>query len=122
VGKADGFANAVSEEEARQLYDDFAVPASGKPLFQAATANLNPWTEAKVDTKNPDRGPLLIISGEQDDTVPWAIANASFQQQEHNPGVTEITEMKDRGHALTVDSGWREVADTALAFVKRFVT
>ena len=68
-----GFANAVSEEEAKQLHEDFAVPASGKSLFQAATANLNPWTEAKVDTKNPDRGPLLLISGERDHTVPWAI-------------------------------------------------
>jgi non-heme chloroperoxidase len=114
------FANAVSEEEARQLYEEFAVPAPGKPLFQAAAANLNPWTEAKVDTKNPERGPLLIISGEKDHTVPWAIANASFQQQESNQGVTEIVEMKGRGHALTIDSGWREVADTALAFVKRF--
>jgi non-heme chloroperoxidase len=115
-----GFANAVSEEEARQLYEEFAVPAPGKPLFQAAAANLNPWTEAKVDTKNPERGPLLIISGEKDHTVPWAITNASFQQQESNQGVTEIVEMKGRGHALTIDSGWREVADTALAFVKRF--
>jgi non-heme chloroperoxidase len=114
------FANAVSEEEATQLYEEFAVPAPGKPLFQAAVANLNPWTEAKVDTKNPERGPLLIISGEKDHTVPWAIANASFQQQEGNQGVTEIVEMKGRGHALTIDSGWREVADTALAFVKRF--
>jgi non-heme chloroperoxidase len=116
-----GFANAVSEEEARQLYEEFAVPASGKPLFQAAAANLNPWTEAKVDTKNPERGPLLIISGEQDHTVPWAIANASYQQQQENEGVTEIVEMKNRGHALTIDSGWPEVADTALTFVQRFV-
>ena len=116
-----GFANAVSEEEARQLYEEFAVPASGKPLFQAAAANLNPWTEAKVDTKNPERGPLLLISGEKDHTVPWAIANASYQQQQENEGVTEIVEMKNRGHALTIDSGWREVADTALAFVKRFI-
>jgi non-heme chloroperoxidase len=115
-----GFANAVSEDEAKQLYEEFAVPASGRPLFQAATANLNPWTEATVDTKDPDRGPLLIISGEKDHTVPWAIANASFKQQQDNPGVTEIVEIKGRGHALVVDSGWREVADTALAFVKRF--
>ena len=114
------FANAVSEAEAKDLYEQFAVPTPGKPLFQAAVANLNPWTEAKVDTKNPDRGPLLIISGEKDHTIPWAIANASFQQQQHNPGVTEITEMTGRGHALTIDSGWREVADTALDFVKRF--
>ena len=116
-----GFANAVSEDEAKQLYDAFAVPAPGAPLFQAATANLNPWTEAKVNSKNPDRGSLLIISGEKDNTVPWAIANASYNKQKRNEGMTEIVEMKNRGHALTIDSGWREVADTALAFVKRFV-
>jgi non-heme chloroperoxidase len=116
-----GFANAVSEEEAKELYETFAVPASGTPLFQAAAANLNPWTEAKVDTKNPERGPLLIISGEKDNTVPWAIANASFKQERKNSGVTEIVEMPNRGHALTIDSGWRKVADTALAFIRRFV-
>jgi pimeloyl-ACP methyl ester carboxylesterase len=113
------FANAVSQDEAKQLYETYAVPTSGKPLFQAAAANLNPWTQAKVDTENPDRGPLLIISGQKDNTVPWAIAHASYQQQEDNAGVTEIVEIKDRGHALTIDSGWREVADTALGFVKR---
>jgi non-heme chloroperoxidase len=116
-----GFANAVSEEEAKELYEKFAVPASGAPLFQAAAANLNPWTEAKVDHENPERGPLLIISGEKDHTVPWAIANASFKQQEKNGGVTEIVEMPNRGHALTIDSGWRLVADAALSFIRRFV-
>ncbi len=116
-----GFANAVSEEEARQLYEAYAVPASGAPLFQAATANFNPWTEARVDSDNPSRGPLLIISGEKDHTVPWSIANASFRQQKDNRGVTEIVEIPGRGHALTIDSGWREVADTALAFIRRFV-
>jgi non-heme chloroperoxidase len=116
-----GFANAVTEEEAKELYSTFAVPASGLPLFQAATANLNPWTEAKVDSKNRARGPLLIISGEKDNTVPWAIANASFKKQKRNKAVTEIVEIPDRGHALTIDSGWRKVADTALGFVKRFV-
>jgi pimeloyl-ACP methyl ester carboxylesterase len=116
-----GFANAVGEAEAKELYLTFAVPAAGAPLFQAATANLNPWTEVKVDTENPERGPLLIVSGEKDHTVPWAIANASFKQQQGNTGVTEIVEMPNRGHALTIDSGWREVADTALAFVRRFV-
>jgi pimeloyl-ACP methyl ester carboxylesterase len=116
------FANAVEEEEAAQLYETFAVPGSGAPIFQAAAANLNPWTEAKVDTDRPDRGPLLIISGERDHTVPWAIAHASYEQQRANPGVTEIVEMKNRGHSLTIDSGWHEVADTALTFVRRFVT
>ena len=114
------FANAVSEDEAKDLYNTFAVPASGVPLFQAATANLNPWTEAKVDTKNGDRGPLLIIDGAEDHVVPWAIAKASFKKQRRNKAVTEIVKIPNRGHALTIDSGWREVAETALAFVQRF--
>jgi pimeloyl-ACP methyl ester carboxylesterase len=117
-----GFANAVSEDEAHELYNTYAVPASGAPLFQAATANLNPWTEAKVNSKAKDRGPLLIISGENDNTVPWAIANASYKKQKRNQdNVTEITEKKGLGHALVIDHGWREVADTALQFVQRFV-
>jgi non-heme chloroperoxidase len=115
-----GFTNALDEEEAKALYEEFAVPGSGEPIFQAAAANLNPWTEAKVDSKNPDRGPLLIISGELDHTVPWAIANASYKREKRNQGVTEIVEMKGRGHSLVIDNGWREVAETALDFVKRF--
>jgi non-heme chloroperoxidase len=113
------FANAVSEAEAHELYATFAVPGSGVPLFQAASANLNPWTEVKVNTKNPDRGPLLIIDGEKDNTVPWAIANASYKRQKRNPGVTEIVQIPGRGHSLTIDHGWREVADTALTFVQK---
>jgi pimeloyl-ACP methyl ester carboxylesterase len=115
------FANAVGEQEAHELYDTYAVPGSGAPIFQAATANLNPWTEDQVNTTNPQRGPLLIISGEKDNTVPWAIASASFDRQNRNAGVTEIVEIKGRGHSLTIDAGWREVADTALQFVHRFV-
>jgi len=115
------FANAVNETEAMELYNTYAVPGSGAPLFQAATANLNPWTEAKVKTKNPESGPLLIIDGELDHTVPWAIANASYKKQKRNEGVTEIVKMAGRGHSLTIDHGWRDVADTALTFLERFV-
>jgi non-heme chloroperoxidase len=111
------FANAVDESEAHQLYEKYSVPGSGVPIFQVATENLNPWTEAQVDTENPERGPLLIISGEYDHTVPWAISHASYKQQERNPGVTEIHEIPDRGHSLTIDHGWRDVAETALAFI-----
>ncbi|HEY6191590.1 MAG TPA: alpha/beta hydrolase [Bacteroidota bacterium] len=113
------FANAVEENEAHQLYETYSVPGSGVTVFQAATANLNPWTEAQVDTGNPQRGPLLIVSGEYDHTVPWAIAHASYKQQEKNPGVTEIHEIPGRGHSLTIDHGWREVAETTLAFVAK---
>jgi pimeloyl-ACP methyl ester carboxylesterase len=114
------FANAVDEDEAKELYATFAVPASGAPLFEAATANILPWTEVKVE-ENPDRGPLLILSGEKDNTVPRAISEAAYKIQQRNPGVTEFVEMPGRGHALTIDHGWNEVASTALAFLKRFV-
>jgi non-heme chloroperoxidase len=115
-----GFANAVDEQEAKELYEEFSVPGPGEPIFQAAAANFNPWSEAKVDTRNPGRGPMLIISADSDHTVPWAIANASYKKEQRNEGVTEIVKMTGRGHALTIDKGWREVAETALAFVQRF--
>jgi non-heme chloroperoxidase len=116
-----GWANALGEDEAKQLYETYHVAAPGVALMQMANANVNPFTEARVDTKNPERGPLLIIDGEKDHTVPWAIANASYKRQARNEGVTEIKKIPNRGHSLTIDSGWREVADTALEFVKRFV-
>jgi pimeloyl-ACP methyl ester carboxylesterase len=116
-----GWANALDEEEARRLYDTFHVAGSGIALMQMGNANLNPWTEAKANTKNPDRGPLLIIDGEKDHTVPWAIANASYKRQKRNAAVTEIKQIPNRGHSLTIDHGWQEVAQTALDFVKRFV-
>jgi non-heme chloroperoxidase len=115
-----GWANALEEKEAKELYDTFHVAGSGISLVQMGNANLNPRTEAKVDTKNPGRGPLLIIDGEKDHTVPWAIANAAYKRQRRNPAVTEIVKMPNRGHSLTIDRGWREVAQTALDFVGRF--
>jgi pimeloyl-ACP methyl ester carboxylesterase len=115
------FANAVAEPEAKELYETYAVPAPGAPIFQAAAANLNPWTEVKVDSETDERGPMLVVSGEKDHTVPPAIAKASFKKQERNDDVTELASVPDRGHALTIDSGWREVAETALVFAQRFV-
>jgi pimeloyl-ACP methyl ester carboxylesterase len=116
-----GWANVLDEEEAKKLYETYHVAAPGVALMQMANANLNPRTEAKVDAKNPERGPLLILAGDKDHTVPWAIANASYKRQLRNEGVTEIEKVPNRGHALTIDGGWREVAEKALAFVKRFV-
>jgi non-heme chloroperoxidase len=115
-----GFANAVDEEQAKRLWETYSVPGPGEPLFQAAAANLNPWTEDKVDSKNPARGPLLIISGDSDHTVPWAIAHAAYEREQRNEAVTEIVKLENRGHSLTIDDGWREVAETVLAFLGRF--
>lgn len=120
-GGRGAFGNAIGTDEARQLHETYSVPGSGAMIFEAATANLSPWTEAKVDSRNPDRGPLLIVSADNDHTVPWSIANAGFKKQRRNDGVTEIVRVPDRGHSLTIDGRWREVADEALAFVKRFV-
>lgn len=115
------FANAVSEEEARDLYATYAVPAAGAPLFQAAVANFNPWTEVKVGTRNSQRGPLLITSGDRDHVVPWAICDATFKRQKANANVTEIVKIPNRGHGLTIDHGWFEVAQVALDFCRRFI-
>jgi pimeloyl-ACP methyl ester carboxylesterase len=115
------FANAVDEDEAKALYSEYAVPAPAEPLFQAVASNINPWTEIKVDTHSPNRGPLLITSGEKDHTVPWVLCNAAYELQSKNEAVTEIVKFPGRGHALTIDHGWQEVAETARAFARRFV-
>ena len=115
-----GWTNALDDDESERLYETYHVAAPGVALMQMANANLNPFTEAKLDPKNPERGPLLIIDGEVDHTVPWAIANAAYKRQKRNSAVTEIKQMPNRGHSLTIDSGWQEVAQAALDFVKRF--
>jgi alpha-beta hydrolase superfamily lysophospholipase len=117
-----GWANNLDDSEARELYETFHVPASGAPLFQAAVANFNPFGgETQLDSKNPERGPLLIIAGDSDNTVPTAITNATYKIQSKNPGITEIEYIKGRGHSLVIDHGWKDVADAALTFIKRFV-
>jgi pimeloyl-ACP methyl ester carboxylesterase len=115
-----GWANALGEDEARRIYEEFHVAAPGRPIFQAAFANFNPAAETKADTKNPERGPLLITTGENDHAVPPAMSRAAYKKQRHNPGTTEHAVIPGRDHSLTIDDKWREVADTALAFVKRF--
>jgi non-heme chloroperoxidase len=115
-----GFANAVSEEEAHRLYDTFHTPAPGRPLFQAATANLFPWTVVKAEKQAADRGPMLVITGEKDNIVPFALANAAYKQQRKNPSaVTELVEIPGVGHSLVIDSHWTEVAAAALAFLDK---
>lgn len=114
-----GWANGVGEQEARSLYERFHVAAPGKPIFQAAVANLNPATELKVDSKTRDRGPLLIFTGEVDHAVPPAMSRAAYKKQRRNPGLTEHIEMPGRDHALVIDAGWHEVCDASLEFLAR---
>lgn len=115
-----GWGNNLSEAENRQLYDTYHVPASGMPLFQAGLANFSFSEACKVDVKNPNRGPLLIISGTKDTTAPKAFTYGSYKKQLNNPETTEYVEVEDRGHSLVIDHGWPGVADEALKFAKRF--
>lgn len=117
-----GWTNNLEEAEAKELYETYHVPASGAPLFQAAVANFNPFGgETRVDVKNPERGPVLVVAGENDNTVPLAITHATQKYlAKHSDDVTEIVQVAERGHSLTIDHGWQEVADLALGFVKRF--
>src|SRR5258705_9516337 len=112
------FGNAISEEEAHELYERWAIPEPGKPLFEAAAANFNPHSPAKVDTDNELRGPLLLIMGGRDHTVPEAVTRATLKQYRHSNAVTDIKDFPDRAHSLTIDSGWHEVADASLSWLK----
>lgn len=115
-----GFANAVSEEEARELYATFHTPAPGRPLFQAATANLSPWAATKADKRHAERGPMLIVSGGEDNIVPFALAHAAYKLQRRNAGApTEFVEIPGVGHSLVIDHHWRDVADVAFGFLRR---
>jgi pimeloyl-ACP methyl ester carboxylesterase len=116
-----GWANALSDDEATHLYETFHVPASEVPIFQAATANFNPFAETKVTTDNDDRGPLLLIAGASDHTVPPAVVENEFKIQSKNVGDTQLEILPNRGHSLIIDSGWRGVADVALGFVRRYL-
>jgi pimeloyl-ACP methyl ester carboxylesterase len=111
------FGNAVSEQESDELYEQWTIPAPGKPLFEAAAANFSLHSPAKVDTGNEGRGPLLLMMGGQDHTVPEVITKATLKQYRHSSAVTDLEEFPDRGHSLTIDHGWREVADACLAWL-----
>ena len=113
------FTNALPAQEAAQVYDTFAVPAPGRPLFEAATANVIPGTDASADARNPERGPMLVVGGEQDHTVPWAITRGAYRRQQANRDVTEVLRLPGKGHSLVVDAGWADVADPVLAFLGR---
>src|SRR4051794_7061837 len=113
------FGNAVSEEESARLYAQWAIPAPGRPLFEAAAANFSLHSPAAVDTGNEDRGPLLLVMGGRDHTVPEAITKSTLKQYSKSDAVTDLLELEDRGHSLTIDSGWREVANACLQWLEK---
>jgi alpha-beta hydrolase superfamily lysophospholipase len=113
-----GFGNALSQDESAELYEKWTIPSPAKPLFQAAAANFNPHAETKVEVDNAERGPLLLTMGGMDHTVPEAISKATYKQYRKSAAVTDIKEFEDRGHSLTIDHGWQEIADSVLGWLK----
>ena len=114
-----GFGNALPPQESDELYQRWTVPSPGKPLFEAALANFIPRSPAKVNTHNKPRGPLLLIAGGKDHTVPAAITTATRKLYHKSPAVTDFREFPDRGHSLTIDHGWREVAQQTLDWLNQ---
>lgn len=112
-----GFTNAVPEQEARALYAKYAIPAPGRPLFQAATASFNPWSATKVNIAGTTRGPLLLIAGSEDMTVPPVLVRSAHKKYHRSIAVTDFKEFAGRGHSLTIDSGWREIAEYCLVWL-----
>ena len=114
-----GFGNAIPAAESEALFERWTIPSPGRPLFEAAVAGFAPRSPAKVDTKNPTRGPLLLTAGGKDHTVPRAVTTQTRKLYAKSGAVTEVKEFPDRGHSLTIDSGWQEVADATLDFLRR---
>jgi alpha-beta hydrolase superfamily lysophospholipase len=113
-----GFGNALTPEESDALWEKWNIPSPAKPLFQAAAANFTLHSQAKVATDNDSRGPLLLISGLEDHTVPDVVTRSTLKQYRHSTAVTELKQFEGRGHSLTVDKGWSEVAHAALDWLK----
>jgi non-heme chloroperoxidase len=113
-----GFGNAVSAEESNELFDRWAIPSPGKPLFEAAFASFSPKSPARVDTTNAMRGPLLLTAGGKDHTVPAAVSKATLKRYRKSKATTDYREFSDRGHSLGIDHGWRDVAETALSWLR----
>ncbi len=113
-----GFGNALSEEESDALYERWTVPSPARPLFQAAAANFVMHSQAAVDTANQTRGPLLLVSGTADHTVPDVVTRSTLKQYRDSAAVTELKQFEGRGHSLTIDPGWREVANAVLDWLK----
>lgn len=108
------FTNTMSAEESRPIYERYAVPGAGRVLWQGALANFNPHSALKVDFRNPDRAPLLLIAGGSDHVVPPSVDRQMAKKEGKAPAVTDYKEFPGRSHFTIGQEGWEEVADYAL--------
>lgn len=113
------FGNTLTEEESGALHAAWTIPGPGRPLFEDATANFVRNSPAAVDSHHGVRGPLLLVSGSEDHTVPRSVTEAVVELYADNPSVTDYQLIEGRGHSLTLDSGWRDVAAVALKWIAR---
>ena len=113
-----GFGNALTEEESDELFEKWTIPSPARGLFEVAFANFTLHSASKVETANDSRGPLLLISGTADHTVPDVTTRATFRQYRDSSAVTELKQFEGRGHSLTIDAGWRDVATACLSWLR----
>ena len=72
----------------------------------------------QVNVGNASRGPLLLISGEADNTVPPVLVQSTLRAYSRSQAVTELKSFAGRGHSLVIDSGWREIAEFCLSWLQ----
>src|SRR6201985_2572356 len=107
------FTNTLTAEASKPIYDRYAVPGAGRVLWQGALANFNPHSPLKVDFKNPERAPLLLIGGGVDHVVPAKVSRETAKKEGKAPAVTEFKEFPERSHYTVGQEGWEEPAASA---------
>ena len=114
------FTNTLPEDEARVLFERYAVPVSGSILFESALANLTPGHQGTwVDYSNGERAPLLFVAGSQDNIMPPKVQWSNAAHYRSDKTLTREVEFSDMPHLLPAAPGWEEIADYVLAWALR---
>lgn len=111
------FANTAGARESDALFDRYVVPAPRRLLADLGCAGTARSSRAVVDVANARRGPLLLVSGQEDLLVPDVVTRAAYLRYGDSTALTDLKQFADRAHSLTIDSGWRFVADYVLGWL-----
>ncbi|MFD0485386.1 alpha/beta hydrolase [Kineococcus sp. GCM10028916] len=112
------FGNRLTRQDSDDLHTRFTIPGPARVLFEGAAANKTQDSPATVDVALGDRGPLLMVAGGKDHTVPASVVEEAHNLYAHSSAVTDLVHFPDRGHSLVFDAGWREIAETTLSWLR----